>query len=527
MSIEGVVTKIKVKVKKLMGYQLNAVEIALSYCKVIFEMITGAGKTLIQAHIIKQDLEINGVKFKIYVIVAPTILLCYQLYKDYVFDVFFPYKLFDFLNIHFFHTGQKMNSLEMEYMMKVLELNPKSLQPSTKDSILKRKIQFSKLYNRPLLLITTYESLETLRRILEEENEKITIGIFDEATFLCRSGHNQTYRNLNIDKTYCFCPIIKSGPNGLGLDNPEVFGYDGENVKKVTYSASDSLRDGNMVRPVLLTILSDKKYTTEDLDRSFDKILYESCKEIKNGFLKDKMKIVPKIMVNIQDIGSLRQLKRSKFYQKIRDLGFDIFMVHSNKNVKCNINGNTVTRPDFLDTLFKTGEDDNKPMLVLHYEILTRGINVPGLNVWLPFRELRGEGLINTMGRVCRVHPIDGNLKRNGIIGVNEYDKMIKPNCFIALPELTHLNSDMSLYYEQQIIELCEYGLEPENVLNFGNPSGQEKKQIPGKDIDGKTLKHVINKVTIKRREIQLENKWRGKTLLERLHLLKSEKILN
>ena len=67
-----------------------------------------------------------------------------------------------------------MNSLEMEYMMKVLELNPKSLQPSTKDSILKREIQFSKLLNRPLIVFTTYESLETLRRVLEEENEKIT-----------------------------------------------------------------------------------------------------------------------------------------------------------------------------------------------------------------------------------------------------------------------------------------------------------------------------------------------------------------
>jgi hypothetical protein len=527
MSIEGVVTKIKVKVKKLMGYQLNAVEIALSYCKVIFEMITGAGKTLIQAHIIKQDLEINGVKFKIYVIVAPTILLSYQLFKDYIDDVFHPYNLYNSLKIHFFHTGQKMSIIEKLYADKKLNSLPKSFQPSTKDDVLKKWIWSAIIQNRPLLLFTTYESLETLRRILEEENQKITIGIFDEATFLCRSGHNQTYRNLNIDKTYCFCPIIKSGPNGLGLDNPEVFGYDGENVKKVSYSASDSLIDGNMVRPELLTILSDKKYTAEDLDRSFDKILYESCKEIKNGFIKEKMKITPKILVNIQDIGSLKKIMKSKFYQKIIDLGFDIFAIHTKLPKHCNINGNIVTRPNFLDILFKAGEDDNKPMLVLHYEILTRGINVPGLNVWLPFRELRGEGLINTMGRVCRVHPIDGDLKRNGVIGINEYDKMIKPNCFIALPEITHLNSDMSLYYEQQIIELCEYGLEPENVLNFGNPSGQMKKQIPGKDIDGKTLKHIINKVIIKRREIQLENKWRGKTLLERLHLLKSEKVSN
>ena len=77
-------------------------------------MITGSGKTLVEGHIIKEISELNGDQFGVYVSVAPTILLNYQLAAEQQEKVFYPHKK-NYL-YHFVHSGEPEEDDDLDWL---------------------------------------------------------------------------------------------------------------------------------------------------------------------------------------------------------------------------------------------------------------------------------------------------------------------------------------------------------------------------------------------------------------------------
>ena len=57
-----------------------------------------------------------------------------------------------------------------------------------------------------------------------------------------------------------------------------------------------------------------------------------------------------------------------------------------------------------MNTLSDWGKDDNKKFVVMHYSILSEGINVHGLTHCILLRNLNIVAMAQTIGRVIRMH---------------------------------------------------------------------------------------------------------------------------
>ena len=85
------------------------------------------------------------------------------------------------------------------------------------------------------------------------------------------------------------------------------------------------------------------------------------------------------------------------------------------------INGKSVSRDEFFETLREWGKENNKRFVVLHHSILSEGISVPGLEAALFMRIMNPIGISQTIGRVIRT---DNEDKRFGVVCVPIYDRV-------------------------------------------------------------------------------------------------------
>ena len=85
------------------------------------------------------------------------------------------------------------------------------------------------------------------------------------------------------------------------------------------------------------------------------------------------------------------------------------------------INGQSVSRDEFFETLSAWGKEDSKRFVVLHHSILSEGINVPGLEAALFMRNMNHVAISQTIGRVIRT---DNDNKQFGIVCVPVYDRV-------------------------------------------------------------------------------------------------------
>ena len=85
------------------------------------------------------------------------------------------------------------------------------------------------------------------------------------------------------------------------------------------------------------------------------------------------------------------------------------------------INGQSVDREEFFETLSAWGKEDNKRFVVLHHSILAEGINVPGLEAALFMRNMNYIAISQTIGLVIRKGNED---KKFGLICVPIYDRV-------------------------------------------------------------------------------------------------------
>jgi len=112
-------------------------------------------------------------------------------------------------------------------------------------------------------------------------------------------------------------------------------------------------------------------------------------------------------------------------------------------------------------------------MLVLHFDILTEGIDVPGLTSCMPIRNLNKSRFIQTLGRCSRLDSEDRSRLESGEIDWTDVDSMNKPYAYIILPEITLTNKDDMAQMKQFVLQLRDYGFNPsEDIISDSEPLG-------------------------------------------------------
>ena len=454
---------------RLYPYQKEAVTQTFYNTKGIICLPTGTGKTFCQAAIIANDITLNPNQHRVYVINAPRILLTYQLLKE----------TYNFLITNgiearygFVHSGGGVDEDDLEDMRTLANVDGNDIPFSQIESTtsvdgVKEMISKAKEGNLPIVLFSTYNSADKIELAREEGDQPISILLNDEAHYLVQEQFHSIITELTAARCYFFTATMVNTPskNGRGMNNVDTYG-------EILYQMipREAIDLGKMVKPRIHVITTDGVYDGDDYDRSLSRI-------IKETFQQHKMvlggKMGPKVLISTKGTADILKFISSPEYVTLMGQGVEIYCISSNENIGCDIDGVKYSRQDFLTKLKSSGEDVDKEIIVLHYDILTEGIDVSGFTGMMPLRTLNKSKFLQTYGRVARLDGRDRTRLTNGEIKPTDYDELNKPYSYILIPNLIQGNEDDKENFTTLIHELRDYGFNPsEDIISSSMVNG-------------------------------------------------------
>lgn len=125
---------------------------------------------------------------------------------------------------------------------------------------------------------------------------------------------------------------------------------------------------------------------------------------------------------------------------------------------------------------------DNEPIIVLHYDTISEGINVPGFTGFMPFTDnlVKFDIWYQNLGRIIRLNKIDKKNLANGIITTDSYDGWIKPEAEIIIPYWNIKSDSAATYMANMMIEL-ETNIGAHIVTQIPNSSDVQRGGNPPK----------------------------------------------
>lgn len=280
------------------------------------------------------------------------------------------------------------------------------------------------------IIFTTYHSLG---RIVDAGVD-VDVAYFDEA-------HNSTKKNhfvptaaisLSADSKYFFTATPKHhvNPNANGMNNSSIYGNVIHNVR-----AQELIETGCIIPPQVDTYKIDlvrNKATAAEADRNMIVDILDT--------LVDE---VPKVLVSAPNTKVMwNMLTNSDILRELEERGYGILHITSKHGAF--VNRTKVNREVFFDTLTAWGKDPNKKFVLLHYSILSEGINVPGLTHCIMLRLMPIIEMAQTVGRVIRMNKDDAQDIASGKIPAGACHLYRKQFGKVIVPVFTNYGSSIA-----------------------------------------------------------------------------------
>ncbi len=460
----------------LYNYQTEAVKATETATKGIIVLPTSTGKTYVQSAMIAKDITMNSNQFRMYVINAPRIILTYQLLKE----------VYQFLTkrgiearYHFTHSGsavdeKDLEDIRMEAKSDGINIPFAQIDSTTSVNRCIEAMEKSMEQELPLIIFSTYNSAEKVELARRQVRLPISIVLNDEAHYLVQDRFFDILSILKSSRCYFFTATMRYTPSeeGRGMNNEDAYG-------RVLYTLTprEAIDRGKMVRPRLHLVSTDGVYNSEDYDRSLNLIIYNSFNAHKEYFGENHPNMKPKMLVGTRGSDDMVKFIKSPEYTLLRTTGVDVFAISSNEEVGNFVNGTRVKRQEFLSILREYGKDRGKELLVLHYDILTEGIDVPGFTGCLLLRTLLRSKFYQTYGRIARLDPEDRRRLDSGEIRPTDTHLMNKPYGYVILPWITETNKDDSEFMRNLVSAMREYGFDSyEDIVGDFNARGSDEE---------------------------------------------------
>ena len=269
------------------------------------------------------------------------------------------------------------------------------------------------------LIFTTYHSLIQIQR----SGIDVDTIYFDEA-------HNSVQRHFfeptkyfsdHAKRCYFFTatPKHSSVASKPGMNDVHVYG------QVICQVSAPELVEGGYILPPQVQVHSmnvhrDKEFAAErDCMTLLDTILNE-----------DNMEKVLVAAPNTKVL--MRMLAETEFMTEVQSHGYDVMWITAKYGAF--INNQKVGREVFFDTLTEWGKDSEKKFIILHYSILSEGINCPGLTSCVLMRNMDYIAMAQTIGRVIRLHTDDARRLSEGTLVPGQLENYHKAYGFVHVP---------------------------------------------------------------------------------------------
>ena len=243
------------------------------------------------------------------------------------------------------------------------------------------------------IIFTTYHSLG---RVVDAGVD-VDVAYFDEAHNSTQKSHfiATAATSMSADSKYFFTATPKhhTNPSANGMNNVSIYGNVIHNVR-----AQELIQTGCIIPPQVDTYKVDivrNRATAAEADRNMIVDILDSIEQDN-----------PKVLVAAPSTKVMwNMLTNSDILKELEERGFDILHITSKHGAY--VNRTKVNREKFFDTLTEWGKDPSKKFVLLHYSILSEGINVPGLSHCIMLRQMPIIEMAQTVGRVIRMDKDD------------------------------------------------------------------------------------------------------------------------
>lgn len=452
-------------------HQLEVLEVLKTKTKGKVILPTGTGKTLIQSLDLISQIE-KDINFSVNVVIAPRIMLSLQLLNEFQKTIISKGIDVRYLCVHSGTSPEESDDMAFMRLQKDIPYSQITSTTSTTD--IKSEIRKAKKENKPLIIFTTYNSAE---RILGGMGRQVINTVYcDEAHYLVRENFHMFLKKVKTNRMFFFTATEKHSDSdeGFGMNNEEAYG-------EILYymPPRQAIDNGLMLRPrmqVVSTITNDYKFG-EDLDKSFSNVVFQSFRQHEfaiggqNG----------KLLVVVRGSADMERFINSKECSNLMRSGVFVFAVSSRDEIGNWVNGKQKKRDEFLEELKQVGSDPTKRMIVLHYDILTEGIDTTFTGV-LPFKGLGKLKFVQTYGRVARLDPEDRKRIINGEISSDDLENMYKPYGWVIIPEILFEDIDDNQRIKNLVMELRDYNFNPVDDFVVSNIDGGGIGVVKGPD---------------------------------------------
>lgn len=381
---------------------------------------TGGGKTLTQIDTIKYFLE-KCDRPSVVVVLAPRIQLCLQhmeghyLHRAYGDVKFIP------MAVHSasIEVGSDYGTAKVKEMrdktrasedLSTEEINEElnriksawstSVVCTTSPVDIRSEYERAMALNKHLIIFSTYHSASRLN----DSGIPLDIIIADEAHNLVTNEFTVLHECLHATVWAFFTATQRETASslGMGMSNHTLFG-------PVIYraAAKDLIDRGIMAEPVLHFMyanglrldgvrIANKKKMIDDGERASN---YDAVKEI----ITKQTELTgfdPKILVACKDVDEAVFLAKS-FSEDDEFIGWTIFDISAKGGA--NISQNGIKKPYNRGDFMKMLKNCSAKSIILHYDILSEGIDVDGISGVVLLREMGVGKYLQTIGRATRV----------------------------------------------------------------------------------------------------------------------------
>jgi len=431
--------------------------------KGIINYPTGTGKSLIQSRSIVDNIKLDNSN-KVYVILSPRILLSRQLLNDVHTDLVHNNIDAQYLIVNSGGTTDESEKWYKEAKKSGAIYIHRDINSTTSRFKIQEEYDKSVLENVPLIISGTYHSA---KRIMESG---IPVEVYhcDEAHYLV-SDEFKNIVEYPSNKKYFYTATMKvtSSDDGLGMNNYDRFG---EIIAQK--SPLEMIEAGEIIRPRMHFVdLSLHNLSGSEID---GKVIVESFKEHVSLVSANLMGLGAKLLVTANGSEELNKLVNHDELIRLKENSLNLTIFDISSEYQPRINGEVKNRKEFLDRLQALEPEENA--IIIHINILTEGIDVPGITGILPMVNLKKSKFLQTLGRSTRLFPKDRIKLYTESMMPNELEHFFKPYAWVIVPVYGDYGDDLRENLYGMIEELRSFGFDPSQDCVVKERSG---KQIP------------------------------------------------
>jgi hypothetical protein len=478
---------------------------------------TGAGKSRIEFDHARYVSE-NKDRHNIVIFIAPRIILCQQLIRDFAKQsagVGMINKLGYFNQLLTFVSSGSVPKLKINNK-NILQGNINT----TKKAEIAKEIAFAENHNVDNYVFSTYASfwqcMEGVALAIKDNPAAYAIHLIaDEAHYFARGnelkdGSERAFdalkKHLALFTTRFFftaTPKVKlddvwgDSPGSSGLNNTIVYGPCSVFERK----PMDLIPKNIITEPLLHRVRLPEGVNSENFDSyagdfilkvftEHERIVNQDCKDESAGHIGGKLMVAVggsrqlAAIINSNLLVAARKAKINVAWTMSVDaVGTSIVSLNGDADggiedteigtvldgVECKIDDflqgiKDVCLTETIDTAGNTITKTNNSarLILLHYDRLTEGIDIPSMTGLLALRGMTKDKIIQNIGRVMRTHPDD---KPKDYSDRNK--TWIKPNCRIIVPEM----GETDLLFST-IVEHLREQYDPNVQINSTNTAG-------------------------------------------------------